>query len=410
MIDNNNVQPASGLNQPLTLPCGLVLKNRIIKPAMSDSLGDGKGNPTAAQIRLYERWAQGGTALSIIGEVQIDARFAEKPGNLVLDETADIVSLTQLAQKAAINGAHIWVQLGHAGALAHPPISHAAGPSAINLAELQCAQMSATEIGKLAQKYADAALIAKQCGFSGVQIHAAHGFLLSQFLSPLFNQRTDQYGGSINDRSKVIVDIITAMRLAVGSSFAIGIKINATDMLEGGFSERDALTLIEILDSSSLDLIDISGGTYFPGAKSSSDGHSAGPYFSDFAKKAKSKTNIPIMLTGGFKTSTQAINALTASAADVIGVARGMVVEPAIANHWLQRTSLEESFTEILFPRFESPAPGAITAWYSMRLSAIASDNDTDFLLTLSDALIAYEERDNQRGITWLEKYPLKDV
>ena len=156
---------------------------------MSDSLANGGGNPTEAQIRLYERWAEGGVGVSIIGEVQGDPRFPEKPGNLVLDEQTDQQAIQSLASRATIEGAHIWPQLGHAGALSHLPISQPKGPSALNVEGLQCAGMSIDEIRELPHMYARTAVYAKTTGFSGVHIHAGHGFLLSQFLSPLFNRR-----------------------------------------------------------------------------------------------------------------------------------------------------------------------------------------------------------------------------
>jgi 2,4-dienoyl-CoA reductase-like NADH-dependent reductase (Old Yellow Enzyme family) len=139
-------------------------------------------------------------------------------------------------------------------------------------------------------------------GFSGVHIHAGHGFLLSQFLSPLFNLRNDGYGGSIEARCRILLEIIHAVRRAVGPLFSIGIRINSSDKLEGGFSEIDSLEAIRLIDQTSIDLIDISGGTYFPGAKSSSDSSGRGPYFLNFSRLAKDVTKIPLMLTGGFKT------------------------------------------------------------------------------------------------------------
>ena len=178
---------------PLLLPCGATLKNRIAKSAMSDSLGDGAGRPTAAQARLYERWAEGGAGLSMIGEVQVDLAFAEKPGNLVLDRHADLDRFRDLARRGAAHGAHLWPQLGHAGAMAWPPTSSPKGPSALDRPGLKAAGLTRAEIAALPAQIAGTATLAQSAGFTGVQIHAAHGFLLSQFLSPLFNRRSDEY-------------------------------------------------------------------------------------------------------------------------------------------------------------------------------------------------------------------------
>lgn len=363
MIETEDLNPF--LSRPLELPCGAVLKNRLVKSAMSDSLADGEGNPTAAQIRLYERWAEGGVALSIIGEVQGDPRFPEKPGNLVLGANSNLEMLRLLAARASINGAHIWPQLGHAGALSHAPISQPEGPSALEISSLQCKGMSIAKVKQLPDIYAKAALLAQEAGFTGVQIHAGHGFLLSQFLSPLFNRRSDQYGGAIEARCRVIVEIIDKVRQTVGTAFPIGIKINSTDQLEGGLTEEDALEALRILNQTSIDLIELSGGTYFPGAKSSSDSSGGGPYFVDFAQRARAVTNVPLVATGGFKHRAQTLSSLARGAVDMVGVARAMVLTPSLANDWLIKNAGDP-----VFPRFEAVPPGGITAWYTMRLTA----------------------------------------
>jgi len=388
------------LNQPLELPCGVVIKNRLVKSAMSDSLGNGEGDPTSAQIRLYERWAEGGLGLSIIGEVQVDPRFPEKPGNLVLNAGSDLKGLHSLASRASINGAHIWPQLGHAGGLSYSPISQLKGPSALNIDGFQCAGMSEAEVSVLPDIYARAAIIAKDVGFTGIQIHAGHGFLLSQFLSPLFNRRKDQYGGTIEARCRIIVEIIAKVRSVVGASFPIGIKINSSDQLEGGLTQEDALEAIGILDKTSIDLIELSGGSYFPGAISSSDSSTKGPYFIDFAKKAKHLTNIPLVVTGGFKTRGQSLNALASNSADFVGLARALVLAPELPNDWLSGTD-----SEVEFPRFETPPQGGITAWYTMYLTAIGNDNDSNLTLDLSLAISQYEKRDENRCVKWQRKF-----
>ncbi|MEM6487865.1 MAG: oxidoreductase, partial [Pseudomonadota bacterium] len=277
----------SPLFAPLTLPCGAALKNRIVKSAMSDSLGDGTGHPSAGQLRLYRRWAEGGLAAAIVGEVQGSHAYAEKPGNLVLDAAADETRFRRLAEAGRANGALLWLQLGHAGALAYPPTSRPRGPSALDLPGLRCDAMALDEIEALPAGFADTAARAQRLGFGGVQIHAGHGFLLSQFLSPLFNRRADGYGGSIHNRMRPLLATVEAVRAAVGPAFPVAVKLNATDMLEGGLVEDEALQVVSALDAGSVDLIDISGGTYFPGAAAASDGAGRGPYFLAFAHRAR---------------------------------------------------------------------------------------------------------------------------
>ncbi len=398
MAENSN--PINTLGSSLTLPCGVVLKNRLAKSPMSDSLSNGDGNPTNVQIRLYEKWAEGGVAVSFIGEVQGDSRFPEKPGNLVLNEHTSPTMLKSLVSRAMINGAHCWTQLGHAGALSHLPISKPMGPSALNVEGLQCAAMSVDDIRELPAMYARTALHAKTAGFSGVQIHAGHGFLLSQFLSPLFNHRSDDYGGSIEARCRIVLDIINKVRAAVGPLFPIAIRINSTDNLEGGLTESDALEIVRLLDLTSIDLIDISGGTYFPGAKASSDGSGQGPYFIDFARRAKELTQVPLMVTGGFKKRQQAVDAVASGAADMVGLARAMVINPHLAKVWLTEAGGDPDF-----PRFDSNPSGGITAWYTMRLTALGENQENDFKIDLPTAIRLYDDRDAQRSVKWMQKF-----
>ncbi len=367
---------------------------------MSDSLGDGTGHPTAEQIRLYRRWADGGLAISIIGEVQGTAGYAEKPGNLVLNTASDLARFRSLAEQGGENGAQLWLQLGHAGALAYAPTSKPKGPSALDLPGLRCAALTQDEIRQLPMLFARTALLAQQAGFGGVQIHAAHGFLLSQFLSPLFNKRGDAYGGTIANRMRLLLDSIDATRAAVGPDFPIAVKLNSTDQLEGGLIEEDALKVVAALDRSSVDLIDISGGTYFPGTKPASDGAGRGPYFIEFAKRARAVTTKPLMLTGGFKTRAQAEGAVASGAVDVVGLARALVLEPALANLWMA-----DQKPAPVFPRFSDAPEGGITAWYTMRLTEIGADRENSDISDLGQAIRDYDARDKIRTQLWLRHF-----
>ncbi|MFW2587875.1 oxidoreductase [Sagittula sp. SSi028] len=384
---------------PLTLPCGVVLKNRIVKSAMSDSLGDGRGDPTAAQSRLYRRWAEGGVAASIIGEVQGNPEAAEKPGNLVLSEGSDHAALQTLAQAGAAQGAQLWVQLGHAGAMAHPPISTPKGPSDLAIGSLRCAAMTTLDITALPFEFARTAAWAKAAGFGGVQVHAAHGFLLSQFLSPLFNRRSDAYGGRIENRMRLLLEVIDAVRDAVGPDYPVAVKLNASDQLEGGFDHEDALAVVAALDRSPIDLIDISGGTYFPGARSASDSGGKGPYFIDFAKAARALTDMPLMLTGGIKTRAQAVD-VRQSGVDLIGLARGLILSPSLPQLWW-----EEVASDPQFPRFENLPEGGVTAWYTMRMAHLAGAGPDYSPQDLPQALADYEARDTQRAASWTARF-----
>ncbi len=394
------MQQHGTLFKTLQLPCGVVLKNRIAKSAMSDSLGDGTGHPTPEQIRLYQRWAKGGVAASIIGEVQGSSGYTEKPGNLVLNTASDLARFRELAKQGGENDTLLWLQLGHAGALAYQPTSNPKGPSALDLPGLSCVALTNDEIHQIPLEFARTAKLAQQAGFGGVQIHAAHGFLLSQFLSPLFNKRRDEYGGTIANRMKLLLQSIEATRAAVGPNFPIAVKLNSSDQLVGGLDEESALKVVAALDRSSIDLIDISGGTYFPGAKSATDGAGRGPYFIAFAKSARAVTTKPLMLTGGFKTRAQAEDAVASGTVDVVGLARALVLEPELPNLWMADQTPEPAF-----PRFSDAPEGGITAWYTMRLTEIGADTETPDVSDLGQAIDEYELRDKARTDVWLRYF-----
>ena len=382
--------------------CHVALSSRTASQnrLCQNSLGNGCGALTDAQIRLYERWAEGGLALSIIGEVQGTPDYAEKPGNLVLNAHSDLERFKALARRGSVNNAHLWLQLGHAGAMADASISTPKGPSALDLQGLTCGAFSLEEIKSLPEEFARTAVLAKELGFGGVELHAAHGFLLSQFLSPLFNKRTDAYGGSLENRMRLVLEVVDSVRRAVGPHFPVGLKLNATDQLEGGFQQDETLAVVAALDNTGVDLIDISGGTYFPGAPSSSDRAGSGPYFLDFAERARAKTNIPLMVTGGFKTQQQAEAAIAGGKADLVGLARALVVDPDLPKKWVTGHAADPQF-----PRFDNPPEGGVTAWYTMQITRIANEESNLLPDDLPEAIKVYEERDHQRHETWKEHF-----
>ena len=195
---------------------------------------------------------------------------------------------------------------------------------------------------------------------------------------------------------RLLLEVIEAVRKAVGPKYPVGIKLNATDQLEGGFAEEESLGVIAAVDKTAIDLIDISGGTYFPGAASSSDRAGSGPYFLEFAGSARKKTNIPLMVTGGFKTRAQAESAIVEGKADLIGLARALVVDPELPSFWLsgQRSNPQ-------FPRFKNPPEGGVTAWYTMQITQNAKGETALAPDELEAAIAEYEGRDEARRRLW---------
>jgi 2,4-dienoyl-CoA reductase-like NADH-dependent reductase (Old Yellow Enzyme family) len=375
------------------------LRCRIAKPAMSDSLGTGDGNATPQHTGLYQRWAAGGVALSIIGEVQGDPHALESPGNLVLHESCDRSALAALCDAATGEGAHLWAQLGHAGALAHSAAGRPVGPSALQMEGLSCAEKTTAEIEALPNRFAATAMRAKRSGFSGVQVHAAHGFLLSQFLSPLFNRRNDAWGIGADGGARLLRTVVQAIRDAVGPGFPIGVKINASDRMAGGFDETQSLAAIRALDGCGVDLLEISEGTYFPGAPSSSDGSGGGVH--GFSRRVRQAVRVPVMAAGGFKTRAQAAAALRDGVVDVVGVARGLVLDPQLPARWMSGTGPDP-----VFPQFDGPLPpGAITAWYTMRIAALAAAREADYDLSPGTALSQMADRDRAQAARWIDTF-----
>lgn len=332
------------IEKPLKLACGQVLRNRLAKSAMSENLAE-KNLPGEKLCRLYETWGAGGLGLIITGNVMVDGDELGEPNNVVLDNDKDLDKFRAWTSAAKKNGAQIWAQINHPGRQAPSAISRVTvAPSAIklkvgNLAFREPHALTDFEIRGIIKKFARTAELCKQAGFDGVQIHGAHGYLVSQFLSPLANVRGDEWGGSVENRMRFALEIVRAMRAAVGKDFPIGIKMNSADFQRGGFAEEDSIVVAKALEKEGIDLLEISGGSYessvMTGKGISESTAAREAYFLPFAEKIRKAVKVPLMLTGGFR-STAAMNAaLESGAIDVVGIARPLAMEPALANRLL---------------------------------------------------------------------------
>jgi len=370
------------MDRPLSLPCGATLRNRIAKAAMSDELGDGAGGATPEQATLYRRWAEGGAGLVIVGECQVAPDHPENCGNLLLNPVRSAASIERMTEAGRVDGTHLWAQLGQAGCLAVPVSGAVKGPSAVTVGDLRAEAMDAAEIEALPRRIAESAVTAKALGFTGVEIHAAHGFLLNQFLSPFFNRRTDPWGGSIEKRARLLIETVHHVRDAVGPSFPVGVRLNVQDGLEGGLTAEDGVAIAALLDTAPIDLLNLSGGVYFPGAPSASDRVTAGPYFLDAARAVRDVYSGPLMTAGGFKKREEAEAALEAGAVDAVALARLLALDPDLPNAWLAGNDPAPRF-----PRFTDPPEGGITAWFTRRIWAIGAGEPLDHGLDPHEAL-----------------------
>jgi 2,4-dienoyl-CoA reductase-like NADH-dependent reductase (Old Yellow Enzyme family) len=336
-----------GLFAPLTLPNGSVLPNRLAKAAMEERLA-GRGQvPGELLWELYGRWARGGAGLIITGNVMVDARALTSPATVVLDAASPLAPFERWATAAKAGGAQAWMQLNHPGRQVYADMPGVRlAPSAVPL-ELgrqskrfaMPSAMSGLEISQTVDSFVLTAKRAAEAGFDGVQIHAAHGYLLSQFLSPLSNRRTDEWGGSLVNRARLLVEVVARVRAAVPAGFAVAVKVNSADFQRGGFEFKDALRVIELLNEVEVevDLVELSGGTFESPAMQGmpQDERTAAreAYFLEFAQKASKIAVMPLMLTGGIARRDIA-EQVRADGVAVIGMATALSVAPDLPNQW----------------------------------------------------------------------------
>jgi 2,4-dienoyl-CoA reductase-like NADH-dependent reductase (Old Yellow Enzyme family) len=331
------------LGSAFTLKNGQVIKNRLFKSAMSEQLGTKDHNPIPGLATLYQRWAEGGIGIAMTGNVMIDRGALGEPKNVVLDEKSDLPAFQKWAQAGKKNGAQIWAQLNHPGKqIPNFIVKEPVAPSAIALSRglekgfNKPRALTEAEIRVIIEKFALSAQLAKETGFTGVQIHGAHGYLVSQFLSPRHNQRDDQWGGTLENRMRFVLAIYQAIRAKVGNDFPIGIKLNSADFMKGGFTEEDSMQVVKTLSGVGIDLIEISGGTYENPSMMGSDAKKSTinreAYFLSYAEKVRALVDTPLVVTGGFRSSNAMQAALDSGATDFIGVARTTVVDADFPN------------------------------------------------------------------------------
>ena len=366
---------------PFTLPSGAVLKNRITKSAMSENCGTYSNAPTKTLINAYAVWAKGNPGLLITGNVMVDAKALGEPRNVVVEDYTHFERLKQWARTVEGTGVHLWPQLNHPGRQAFASINKkVVAPSAVPLKMGGASKMFTTatplteeEIWDIIKRFGNSARILKEAGFTGCQIHGAHGYLVSQFLSPISNTRTDQWGGPLENRARFVLEVYREIRNQVGPDYPVGIKINSADFQRGGFTEEESMEVVQILSREGIDLIEISGGTYEKPAmvkgnrKQSTIEREA--YFLDYIEKARKITDKPLLLTGGFRSVKVMEDALAGGKLDVIGLARPFCLYPNLA-----QDIFDEKET-----RFEAPVPtigidfldklgGVELPWYELQI------------------------------------------
>ncbi len=335
------------IEAPLPLPCGVTLPNRLAKAAMTEGLARPDGFPSDELVRLYDVWSGSGAGLLLTGNVVIDGDHLERPGNVVIDRVPDAAgreALERWAAAATQHGTACWVQLSHAGRQTQTSVNRTPKAPSANPVRIPGGRfgvpvpLTETEITELIERFATAAEVVRDAGFSGVQIHSAHGYLLSQFLSPLANVRTDAWGGSLENRARMLLEVVRSVRARVGTDFPVGVKLNSADFQRGGFAFDDSLQVARWLQDEGIDLLEISGGTYEQprlldlgglepvveqSVRRSTRAREA--YFVDFVLAMRAELELPLMVTGGLR-MRDAMEQALADGADVVGIGRPMCV------------------------------------------------------------------------------------
>ena len=376
------------ISDSLTLPCGAVIKNRIGKSAMSENMGS-KGFVSNRSFQtLYERWSNGGTGLLITGNVMVDQRALGEARNVVIEKGIKDPSLKLWSEAGKKNQTHVWVQLNHPGKqspkfLTKLPVAPSAIPlkKPLNRVFNTPRALSDAEIIEIISRFAYAAKVCKENGFTGVQIHGAHGYLVSQFLSPTHNQRTDKWGGSIENRMRFVSEIYQAIRSEVGPEFPVSIKLNSADFQKGGFSKEDSMAVVKHLSDLGMDLIEISGGTYetpvMTGTSIKESTKIREAYFLDYCEEVRKIVKSPLMLTGGFRSSQGMNDALATGVCDMVGIARSLAINPDFSKELLSGKNVKSLVQPLTtgFPFLDRTFPLEIV-WYTDQIHLLGKGQD----------------------------------
>jgi 2,4-dienoyl-CoA reductase-like NADH-dependent reductase (Old Yellow Enzyme family) len=433
-LSNDNIpQTNADIASRLALPCGARVKNRLCKAAMTEGVADARSRATGRHVTLYRRWANGGAGLLLTGNVQVDRRYLERAGNIVIDgpqEPAQLAALEAFAEAGTAEGTHLWMQISHAGRqtpklIAAEPV----GPSDIPVALPggrfgKPRALTGDEIRDVIGRFASAAGVAKQTGFSGLQIHSAHGYLLSEFLSPRVNLRDDEWGGCLENRARLLLDTVRAVRARVGPDYPVAVKLNSADFQKGGFSFDECLRVIEMLNEEGLDLLEISGGNYEQPKLLGIGGlepvfeqkvqHSTRAreaYFFDYAVSARRVAKMPLMVTGGFRSAQGMNEALSGGDVDMIGVARPLCIDPdfparLLSGELARAPDIEKNLRigpGIFGPDSPIAAIKAINGfarigWFYEQIYRLADGLEPDVSMSALRALLAYEKTEKAKA------------
>lgn len=432
MIEEN-AQPGTGIASAIELPCGARVKNRLCKAAMTEGLADAHNRATPRHVTLYRCWARGRAGILLTGNVQVDRRYLERAGNIAIDGPQDKLqrkALEALAEAGTADDTHLWMQISHAGRQTPKLIAvEPVGPSDIPVALPggrfgQPRALTGEEIRDVISRFAFAAGVAKHTGFTGVQIHSAHGYLLSEFLSPRVNRRNDEWGGSLASRARLLLETVRAVRAKVGPGYPLAVKLNSADFQKGGFSFDDCLQVVELLNQEGLDLLEISGGNYEQPRLLGIEGiepvftdkvqkstKAREAYFLDYAAAVRRIATMPIMVTGGFRSAKAMHDAVAGGEVDLIGLARPFCLDPAFpaklfSGERAAAPDVDEDLRlgrGILGPHSPIKLVKALNGfakigWYYEQIYRLADGLGPDLSMSALKALLAYDKTEKARA------------
>lgn len=426
------------LNSPLALPCGATLKNRLFKSAMTEGLAGPDGHANERHNNLYRQWAEGGAGMLLSGNVMIDRRYLERPGNVVVDGNGGEQALRDLARTVTERNCHLWMQVSHPGRQCSRIVTaHPMAPSPVQLNMLwyfgRPRAMVEDDIHNAIAGYARVARTARETGFTGVQIHAAHGYLISQFLSPVVNKREDDWGGPLENRARLLLETVKAVREAVGNDFPLAVKLNSADFQKGGFSLDESMVVAGWLSDAGIDFLEISGGTYEQARLLGRTGKESEidepqrestkkreAYFVDYAKRIRGSVSCPLGVTGGFRSREAMVNALANNELDAIGLARPMCTEPDVPQRLIDGSAESCRRDEhdlrlgsgVFGPNTTNPVFKALNtqgavAWFYRQIIELAENRPIRNDLGMARALIEHFRDETRIGLArrrWLKK------
>ncbi len=344
----------SRIFNPLILPNGQIFENRLCKAAMEENMAEPGQVPGEALVNLYKAWGEGAPGLILTGNVMVDPKALTGPGGVVLQKTTlaqgdNRARFERWAGAAKSGGSKVWMQISHPGRQVYKSQGTEAVSASATKVEMAGAEkmfdtarmLEGAEIKAMINRFADTAVAAESVGFDGVEIHAAHGYLVAQFLSPLTNKRGDEWGGPLENRARFLLEIVKAVRARVGDDFGLGVKLNSADFQKGGFDVEDARRVVEMLNAEDVDLVELSGGSYESAAMMGmadderlSSTAAREMYFIDFAADIAKTAHMPIMVTGGVTKKATAEDALASRSVDMVGIARAFAYAPQLPKDW----------------------------------------------------------------------------